>query len=271
MQPRLFTEPAPPADFRLSYGHDPNHVVDFRRSAVPGIRPLAIMIHGGFWRERFSLLYAGHPCAAFACAGFATANIEYRRTGQPGGGWPGTFEDVTRAVQFARDHAAQAGGDPARAIVLGHSAGGHLALWLAGEIPDLAGVISLGGVASLRLGCEMGIGGGAVHEFLGATPAGSPGLYRAADAEGRPSAVPRVLIHGTADDRVPLALSREYLRLRLSDAGPVKLVELPGADHFDVVDPQSRFFSTVMDELNRLATSWPPSPGSRPASAPPVG
>ena len=269
MQPRIFAEPAPSADFRLSYGEDSNHVIDFRASTVPGLRPLAIMIHGGFWRERFSLLYAGHTCAALASAGFATANIEYRRTGHPGAGWPGTFQDVVRAVQFARAHAAQVSGDPARALVIGHSAGGHLALWLAAEIPDLAGVVSLGGVASLRLGCEMEIGSGAVREFLGTTPAASPELYRAADPEGRPSAVARVLIHGTADDRVPVELSREYVRLRQADPGPVKLVELPAADHFDVVDPQSRFFPAVIDELNRLPTSSPALPDSRPAAAPP--
>ena len=215
------------------------------------------MIHGGFWRARFNLLHAGHLCAGLAAAGFASANIEYRRGGEVGCGWPGTFLDTKNAVQFARDRANLVRGDAQRTLVLGHSAGGHLALWLAGEIGDLAGVVSLGGVASLRLAWEMGLGDNAVREFMGATPKQAPDLYRSADPEGRPSAVPRVLIHGTADDRVPIELSREYVRLRQGDPGPVKLVELPGGDHFDVVDPQSRFWEVVVAELMRLATASP--------------
>jgi len=252
METRILSEPAPPADIRLPYGDGPSQLVDFRLTAVPGLRPLAIMIHGGFWRARFNLLHAGHLCAGLAAAGFACANIEYRRAGEVGCGWPGTFKDVSHAVQFVRDRANLVRGDARRTVVLGHSAGGHLALWLAGEMGDLAGVVSLAGVASLRLASEMGLGGQAVREFLGATPREAPDVYRSADPEGRPSAVPRVLIHGTADDRVPIALSREYVRLRQGDPGPVKLVELPGGDHFDVVDPQSRFWDVVLGEVMSL-------------------
>lgn len=254
MQPRILTEPAPPADIRLLYGDTPSHVVDLRLPAAAGLRPLAIMIHGGFWRARFNLLHAGHLSAGLAAAGFASANIEYRRAGEVGCGWPGTFKDVSRAVQFVRDRANLVRGDARRTVVLGHSAGGHLALWLAGEMDDLAGVVSLAGVASLRLASEMGLGGQAVREFLGVTPREAPDVYRSADPEGRPSAVPRVLIHGTADDRVPIELSREYVRLRQGDAGPVTLVELPGGDHFDVVDPQSRFWDVVVGEVTRLTS-----------------
>jgi acetyl esterase/lipase len=270
MQPRILSEPAPPADIRLAYGSESSQLVDFRLPAAPGLRPLAVMIHGGFWRARFNLLHAGHLCAALGAAGFASANIEYRRAGEVGCGWPGTFKDVVHAVQFARERANLVRGDARRTIVMGHSAGGHLALWLAGEMSDLAGVASLGGVASLRLAWEMGLGNHAVREFLGAGPTEAPDLYRAADPEGRPAAVSRVLIHGTADDRVPIELSREYLRLRQGDPGPVKLVELPGGDHFDVVDPQSRFWEVVLGELMGLVTSSPASPCSPPANAPPA-
>jgi acetyl esterase/lipase len=252
MQPRILSEPAPPADIRLPYGEGRSHLVDFRLPAGPGLRPIAIMIHGGFWRARLNLLHAGHVCASLAAAGFASANIEYRRAGEVGCGWPGTFKDVSHAVQFIWDRANLVRGDVRRTIVLGHSAGGHLALWLAGEMSELAGVVSLGGVASLRLAFEMGLGHHAVREFLGVTPSEAPDVYRSADPEGRPSAVPRVLIHGSADDRVPIELSREYVRLRQGDAGPVKLVELAGGDHFDVADPQSRFWNVVMGEVMGL-------------------
>jgi acetyl esterase/lipase len=257
MQPRILSEPAPPADIRLLYGNEPSQIVDLRLPAAPGLRPLAIMIHGGFWRARFNLLHAGHLCAGLAAAGFASANIEYRRAGEVGCGWPGTFKDVGNAVQFVRDRANLVRGDARRTVVLGHSAGGHLALWLAGEIGDLAGVVSLGGVASLRVASEMGLGGQAVREFLGVTPREAPDIYRSADPEGRPCAVPRTLIHGTADDRVPIELSREYVRLRQADPGPVKLVELEGGDHFDVVDPQSRFWDVVLGEVMSLVPTVP--------------
>jgi len=192
-------------------------------------------------------------------AGFASANVEYRRIGEPGAGWPGTFDDILHGVRFAREQAHQVRGDARRTVVLGHSAGGHLALWLAAEMAGLAGAVSLGGVASLRLAWEMGIGNGAVQEFLGAGPAAAPDLYRSADPEGRPAAVERVLIHGTADDRVPVEISREYLRLRQADSRPVKLIELPGADHFAGVDPQSPFWQVVVDEVTRLAANSPPA------------
>jgi acetyl esterase/lipase len=248
MTQRIMSEPAPPADARVPYGESASQFVDFQFPAVPGVQPLAVMIHGGFWRAKFDLLHAAHLCRALAGAGFATANVEYRRVGEPGGGWPGTLEDVRQAVQLARQHTPEFRGDPRRTIVLGHSAGGHLALWLAGEIADLAGVVALAPVAALRLAWELRLGNGAVAEFLQGSPGDVPERYQAADPAGRPSAVPRVLIHGTADQIVPLELSREYVRLRLCDPAPVKLVELPAGDHFDVVDPQSRFHETVMRE-----------------------
>ena len=257
MQSRILSEPAPPADIRLPYGDTLSHIVDFRLPAASGIRPLAVMIHGGFWRAKTNLLHAGHLCGALAAAGFASANIEYRRAGEVGCGWPGTFKDVTNAVQFARERANLVRGDAGRTVVLGHSAGGHLALWLAGEVSDLAGVVALGPVASLRVASEMGLGGQAVREFLKVTPKEAPEVYRSADPEGRPSGVPRVLIHGTADEIVPIELSREYVRLRQGDPGSVKLVELPGGDHFDVVDPQSRFWHVVLGEVTHLATASP--------------
>jgi acetyl esterase/lipase len=248
---------SPPADGRVSYGESASQFVDFRFPAAPGVGPLAVMIHGGFWRAKYDLLPAGHLCRALARSGFATANVEYRRVGEPGGGWvgqecSGTLEDVRRAVQFARRHAARFRGDPHRPIVLGHSAGGHLALWLAGEIADLAGVVALAPVASLRLAWELHLGNGAVGEFLQGSPAEVPGRYQAADPAGRPSAVPRILIHGTADEIVPIELSREYVRLRQCDPAPVKLVELPAGDHFDVVDPQSQFHETVLGEVRGI-------------------
>jgi acetyl esterase/lipase len=241
----MMDEPPPPADARLPYGPDPNQFVDFRRSTVAGTRPLAIMTHGGFWRARVDLTYAGHLCIALGHAGYATANLEYRRVGHEGGGWPGTLEDVRRAVEFARERAPEFDGDPARAIVLGHSAGGHLALWLSAEIGDLRGVISLGGVASLRHAWELRLSNDAVGELMGGPPDRFPDRYAHADPEQRPTAVPRVLIHGTADDIVPVEIVRKFGR-------NVRLVEIPDGDHFGLINPASADWPTVLREVTAL-------------------
>jgi acetyl esterase/lipase len=218
---------------RLPYGEDPNQFLDFRWAKSPARRPLLIMIHGGFWRSRFDLSHSANLCEGLTRAGYHTANIEYRRLGQAGGGWPGTLNDVLAAVRFARAHV------DAPAAVIGHSAGGHLALWLAAELPDLAVVVALAPVASLRLGWERNLGNGAVRDFLGGSPEEVPERYAAADPAVRPSRVARILIHGSADDIVPLELSRAYVASRSQDIAPARLVELPGADHFTVIDPEN--------------------------------
>jgi alpha/beta superfamily hydrolase len=217
---RLLTEPAPPADAQLSYGTHASQFIEFRRSGVRGKRPLVVMIHGGFWRVRFNLAYAGHACAALSAAGFVTANIEYRRVGETGGGWPGTLDDVKLAVQFAREHAGEFDGDASRCLVLGHSAGGHLA-----PVPTLHQTLS----------------DHATADFLGGTFETHPERYLAADP-ARPSLVPRDIVHGAEDETVPIALSRAY-------AAPANLIEIPGADHFAVMDPLHSAWSLVMQQV----------------------
>jgi len=228
----------------IPYGDDPNQFIDFRWATEPASRLLVVMIHGGFWRSRFDLSHSARFCEALTLAGFHTANIEYRRVGQPGGGWRGTLDDVLAAVQCARDQV------DAPTVVMGHSAGGHLALWLAGELPGLAGVVALAPVASLRLGWERNLGAGAVRDFIGGSPQEFPDRYSAADPVGRPSAVPRVLIHGTADDVVPPELSRAYVEARSRDTNPPHLVELPGADHSAVIHHQGAGWAAVVASLH---------------------
>jgi acetyl esterase/lipase len=178
-------------------------------------------------------------------AGFATANLEYRRTGEEGGGWPGTFEDIQRAIPFARQHAAEFGGDPERTVLLGHSAGGHLALLAAAEFPDLRGAVSLGGVANLRRAWELRLGDDVVTEFMGGLPDQMPESYRQADPVYRTSTVPRVLMHGTADDIVPAEISRDFPQ-------PCRYVELAGCDHFEPIDPASGVWPRVVEEVRLL-------------------
>ena len=244
---------APGADRRVAYGASPSQFVDFRVPSGPGPHPIVMMIHGGFWRDRFDLLHEGPVCAALTASGFVTANVEYRRVGEPGGGWPGTFEDIAAALRCVRDHAAGLAADPQRIVVAGHSAGGHLALRLAADDAALQGVVALAPVACLVEAWELDLGGGAVADFLQASPDTAPDRYDAVCPSRRPAAVPRVLIHGDQDGIVPLDLSRQYLRLRAGDPAPVRLIELPGADHFDVIDVRSPAWNVVLGTVRALA------------------
>ena len=124
------------------------------------------MIHGGFWRARYDLEHIGHLCQALAGAGVATWSVEYRRVGDRGGGWPGTFRDVERGARYLFEIASEYGIDPGRVIVLGHSAGGHLALWLAGRLPLLA-VVALAGIPDLRQAWGLRLSDRAVEGLLG--------------------------------------------------------------------------------------------------------
>src|SRR3954454_10055416 len=135
--------PPPPADARVRYGADPNQFGDVRVPKGAGPHPLIVNIHGGFWRSRYDLLHAGHLCAALAKAGIATWNLEYRRVGNPGGGWPGTFEDLTQGFLFVRELGRRFHFDAKRIATMGHSAGGQLALVLAAHHPECRGAISL--------------------------------------------------------------------------------------------------------------------------------
>jgi acetyl esterase/lipase len=223
--------PPVPANERVRYGNAPSHFFDvFRQREEP--RGAAVMIHGGFWRERYDLLHASHLCAALAREGIATASLEYRRVGEPGGGWPGTYDDVLAGFDAARNLL----GD--RIVVLGHSSGGHLALRLGADRHPTA-IVALAPVADLHQAYELNLSNGAVVEFLGAMPESVPQRYQAADPMHLASCVCRWLIHGEPDDTVPISLSETYLKARASDKADVVLIKLKNADHFDLIDPES--------------------------------
>lgn len=277
MSDAILTAPPPPADYRLPYGPDPLQFGDLRLPQGPGPRPVVIVIHGGFWRERWDLTHAGHLCAALAAEGYATWSIEYRRVGN-GGGWPHTFTDVGMGVDHVRVLAPEYRLDLERAITLGHSAGGQLALWAAGRqrVPDgsaiterdghevdgslsLAGAVSLAGVVDLVRSYELHLGGGITAELLGGTPEQVPDRYAAASpAALLPLGVRQVLVHGTEDENVPFTLSETYV-LRAAEAGDdVTLIGLPGTGHFEVIDPSSAVWKYVLTATRYLLASTQP-------------
>src|SRR6201997_3902613 len=177
MSDDILTLPPPPAEARLAYGADPNQLVDLRLPSTKDSQsrhPLVINIHGGFWRARYNLDHAGHLCAALTTKGIATANLEYRRVGNEGGGWPGTFADIRAAYQFLTQNAEKYKLASAKVTVMGHSAGGQLALCLAAHEPRVYAVISLAGVIDLQRAYQLHLINDAVVEFLGGTPAEVP-------------------------------------------------------------------------------------------------
>lgn len=261
--------PPPSADARLRHGPDPSHVGDLRLPPGAGLHAVALVIHGGYWRAAYDLAYMGHACAALTAAGLATWNVEYRRIGQAGSGCPGTFRDVARAADYLRDLAPRHNLDLARVVAVGHSAGGHLALWLAGRarIPaddplydpsplPLHGVVALAGVADLRRAWELRLSDNIVETFLGGTPDTVAERYAVASpAALLPLGVPQILVHGTADESVPYAISRDYHAVALAGGDAATLVTLPSAGHFELVDPRMPEWVLVRQAVLSLASS----------------
>ncbi len=250
--------PPTAAGTRIAYGEAPQQFGDL---CLPGrdhggtLFPVAIVIHGGYWRSAYSLDHIGHLCAALTRSGVATWNLEYRRIGDPGGGWPAAGEDVLRGAGYLRPLAERYPLDLDRVVVIGHSAGGQLALWLAAQhkVP-LRGVVALAAVTDLRRAWELGLSQGVVAELLGGTPRGVPARYHdASPIDLLPMHVPQRLLHGTNDDIVPIEMSRRYQAAAAAAGDDARLIELPGAGHFELIDPRTAQWksveSAVMDLL----------------------
>lgn len=252
----------PPADLRLAYGGDANQFLDLRLPPGKGPHPVVLNIHGGFWRARYDLAHAGHLCAALTRKGIATCNLEYRRVGNTGGGWPGTFDDVRSGLRFLSTVAAKYALDLRRTVVAGHSAGGHLALWLAAKAPPapstaatvLRGVVALAPLSDLRRAWELHLSNDAVVELLGGTPAQVGEHYADASPIELPIGVAQRLIHGSADEVVPIEMSRSYLARKSVRHEDVRLIEPPHGDHFDLIDPGSQAWPRVEEAVLGLLT-----------------
>lgn len=220
--------PPGPAGTRIGYGADPNQFGELYLPPTPGPHAVLIYIHGGFWRARYDLTHARALCHAIAAAGCAVWSLEYRRVGQSGGGYPGTLDDVRAG---ARRLAQIPGLDLARVVLAGHSAGGHLALWLAAqEELELRAVIALAAVSDLRRARALHLGDGAVDAFLGSADHDS----HVSPLELLPMRVPQRLLHGTLDAVVPFELSERFA----SASNNARLVTLPGAGHLELIDPR---------------------------------
>jgi acetyl esterase/lipase len=252
----ILTLPPPPADARIPYGTDPNQFGELRLPKIKGPFPVVMNIHGGFWRAKYDLAHNGHLCAALTAKDLATWNVECRRVGNKGGGWPATFEDIRTAYRFISQLAQKYGLDTARTLVMGHSAGGQLALCLAGHEPSLKRVISLSGVVDLQQAWELHLSNNAVVDFLGGTPKEVPEHYREADPmELKIAQATQWLIHGAADDIVPPPFSRNYAEEKKPRGEDVHYLEISTAGHYELIDPRSTAWPKVESTVLHLALS----------------
>jgi acetyl esterase/lipase len=266
--------PSKPADYRLSYGTDANQFGELRVPSGAGPYPVAILIHGGCWKAEWANLGDLSPMAdALKAKGIATWNIEFRRLDQAGGGWPGTYLDVGRGIDYLRSIAVQNHLDLTRVIVVGHSVGGTMALWVAARsrlpkssliyVSDplpIRGVIDLAGVVDIEafIPAEQVCGGAVVEQMLGGSPAEVPEHYaQASPIKMLPLGVPQILIWGGRDQLVPISLIEKYPKTAEHAGDSARLVSVPEAGHFEIVSPFSAPWPAVEGEILSLLAKRP--------------
>ena len=261
----LLDLPVPRADQRIAYGPLPQQFGDLYLPEGAAPQALVLALHGGFWREKYDLAHFGHLCAGLARAGFAVYSVEYRRIGQEGGGYPGTLQDVSLAAELLPELERRFSLAEGRVVALGHSAGGQLALWLAGRqgadmkspvhgprLP-LAGLVALAPVSDLAEASRLDLGKGVVREFIGGAPADQPERYAAASPRSLlPLGVPQIVVHGTEDDTVPYALSEAYVNEAQARGDRAELRTLQGLGHFEPIDPRSAAWPEVLDAVRSV-------------------
>jgi acetyl esterase/lipase len=249
---------------RYKYGPDPDHFGDLYMPAGSGPHPVALVIHGGCWRAYWQLDLMDALCHDLAARGIAAWNIEYRRLGQ-GGGWPMSLIDVGAATDLLDLLSARHPLDLSRLVAIGHSAGGHLALWAAARhrlrdgapgsdpVVRVQSVVVLAGISDLREGFRQGTCDHAVYELLGGPPDQLADRYaHASPAELLPLGVPQVLVHGSADVDVDPSITDGYASQARASGDPVIEVRLDRFDHFDVIDPESWIWQAALDAVPLL-------------------
>ncbi|KAB1987693.1 alpha/beta hydrolase [Streptomyces triticiradicis] len=282
-----FSHPAVDPDVTMAYGDHPDQVIDFYAPRDPDpavLTPVVVVLHGGAWRAPYDRRHIT-PFAAFLTRrGFAVANVEYRRgedggragteagataAGAPvAGRWPDTFDDVAAALDAlpALVRRALPGADPGRMVITGHSAGGHLALWVAarhllpadapwrtdGPAP-LRGVVALAPIADFQVAEELDVCGGASRQLLGGEAAFAERLPYADPVRLLPTGIATTLVQGRTDVVVPQAVAESYADAAAKAGEVVGLTLLEDVGHFPLIDPSADACAVVAEEIAQLA------------------
>jgi acetyl esterase/lipase len=253
----------------LAYGAEPDQIGDLRIPVdIHDPAPVAVFIHGGSWREAWERDTIEPLAIDLARRGYATWNVEYRRVGPSGGGWPTTCQDIAAALDYLRKLSSSHALDLDRVLVLGHSAGGHLALWAATRrgldtevAPRVAPVlvVSIAGIPDLVECARRGLGDGGniAAGFMGGRRDERPDEYAlASPAESLPLGIKQLLVQGLADEWPDLVdLNRMYHAKAQSAGDDVELLEVADANHFDVVDPESHAWERTLERITAAVGS----------------
>jgi acetyl esterase/lipase len=245
------------------YGDAPAQVCELHLPAGPP-HAVAVLVHGGFWRARYDRTQEHAVAADLVARGWAVWNVDYRGVGEgicAGGGWPATFEDVATAVDLLAEVAPDLPLD--RVAVIGHSAGGQLALWIAGRHRLPAGspgagprvrpgaAVAQAGVVDLERAARDGVGNGAVVDLLEATPDADPERYALTSPVALvPLGVPVLVVTGDRDESVPWQLSASWTAAARAAGDEVTLHVEPGDGHMGHVDPASRVWAVAVRWLD---------------------
>ena len=262
--------PSREPDRRIAYGDDSSQYGELRVPTGPGPHPVVVLVHGGCFKAAYATVRDLAPMGdALKDGGIATWNIEYRRIGQPGGGWPGTHLDVGRAVDHLRVLGGEYALDLDRVVVVGHSAGGHLAMWAAARarlpvgsalygsdaIP-VRGVVNLAGPLDMTAniaGYEALCRDSVITSLLGGTPTAVPERYaQISPLALLPLGVPQVLVWGEHEDFVPRPLVEAYARAARQHGDSVRLIVMPGVGHFEIASPRASTWPRVAAAIRSL-------------------
>jgi acetyl esterase/lipase len=240
--------PAPAADERLTYGPDSQQFLEIFAPKKNAKRRCLVFIHGGFWRAKYDLKHGLHLCHDMAQRGWTAVGVEYRRVGNDGGGWPGTFSDLRNALAQIRSSAKKFQFDTHELVVMGHSAGGQLAIALAGHDPNLRKAVSLAGVLDLKKAYELHLSNDAVVEFMGGTPAQVAEQYKEASPAALHITARQVIVHGEKDDTVPFSISSDYVRQK-QHSERIQFLALPDTGHYELIDPRTEQWKKIVAAL----------------------
>ncbi|MEN8233343.1 MAG: type II 3-dehydroquinate dehydratase [Actinomycetota bacterium] len=238
----------------ISYGPDDDHVGDLRIPDGPGPFPVAVLLHGGFWRDVFTRDLLDAAAVDLTRRGWATWNVEFARVGG-GGGWRASSADAAAAIASLGSFGVDHGLDLDRVVLVGHGSGGQLALRATRDVEQvgISAVVGLAPIGDLEAAHRAGIGDDAVAAFVRSSPDESPNRYNAASPiRNLPLGVPLLIVHGDEDDRIPAAISRSYAGRAADEGDTVVYHELEGVGHAELIDPAAPAWAKVVEELDRL-------------------